>query len=134
MKTTVSLAAAGGVFALAMLTAVSAEVERPNVLFVAPGVTQAGGVCQRPVDFLGIHPTLADRCGLPIPEHVQGVSLRPLLVNVEADWEPTALTTHGRGEHDVRNERWRSLTKGRNARRARGAQRLTRPSSPANAG
>ena len=56
-----------------------------------------------------VYPTLVDLCGLPVPEHVEGVSLRPLLENPDAPWERTALTTHGRGHHGVRCERWRYI-------------------------
>ena len=85
------------------------EATRAPLMFVAPGVTQTGGLCQRPVDFLGIYPTLCDLCGLSIPSHVQGVSLKPLLTNPEASWDRAALTTHGRGEHGVRNDSWRYI-------------------------
>ncbi len=79
------------------------------MIFVAPGVTKGGGVCERPVDFLGVYPTLADLCGLPVPEHVQSVSLRPLLADPKAPWQHLALTTHGRGEHAVRSQQWRYI-------------------------
>jgi arylsulfatase A-like enzyme len=85
------------------------EATRAPLIFVAPGVTPAGALCARPVDFLGIYPTLSDLCGLPIPDHVQGTSLRPLLKNPRASWDATALTTHGRGEHAVRSDRWRYI-------------------------
>jgi hypothetical protein len=32
--------------------------------------------------------------------------LRPLLENPERQWDKPALTTYGRGNHAVRNERW----------------------------
>lgn len=85
------------------------EATRAPLIFVAPGVAREGKLCNRPVDFLGIYPTLADLCGLAIPEHVQGVSLRPLVENPEAPWDRMALTTHGRGEHGVRSEQWRYI-------------------------
>ncbi len=85
------------------------EATRAPLIFVAPGVAKPGGLCSRPVDFMGIYPTLADLCGLPVPEHVQGVSLRPLLEDPDAAWDRMALTTHGRGEHGVRCERWRYI-------------------------
>ncbi|MBW3600009.1 MAG: sulfatase [Planctomycetes bacterium] len=85
------------------------EATRAPLLIVAPGVTKAGGVCRRPVDFLNIYPTLAELCGAPIPEHVEGISMRPLLENPEADWDQAALTTHGRKNHAVRTEHWRYI-------------------------
>lgn len=85
------------------------EATRAPLIFVAPGTAQAGQLCPRPVDFMSIYPTLADLCGLPIPSHVQGVSLRPLLTNPQAPWSHMALTTHGRGEHAVRSDQWRYI-------------------------
>jgi arylsulfatase A-like enzyme len=85
------------------------EATRAPLLIVAPGVTKAGGVCSRPVDFLNIYPTLADLCGAPIPEHAEGVTMRPLLENPEASWDRAALTTHGRKNHAVRTEHWRYI-------------------------
>lgn len=85
------------------------ESTRAPLLFVVPGVTQTGHLCAAPVDFLNIYPTLADLCGLPIPDHVQGMTMRPLLRDSMAEWEIPALTTHGRGNHGVRDDRWRYI-------------------------
>jgi arylsulfatase A-like enzyme len=85
------------------------EATRAPLIIVAPGVTKPDQRCPAPVDFLSIYPTLADLCGLPIPQHVQGMSLRPLLENANADWTTSALTTHGRGNHGVRDARWRYI-------------------------
>ena len=56
-----------------------------------------------------VYPTLAHLCGLPIPEHAEGLSLMPLLENPAAEWERPALTTHGRNNHAVRSERFRYI-------------------------
>lgn len=85
------------------------EATRAPLVWVVPGVTAKGGLCSRPVDFLSIYPTLCDLCGVPVPEHVRGPSLRPLLENPAAAWDHLALTTHGRGEHAVRSDCWRYI-------------------------
>jgi arylsulfatase A-like enzyme len=85
------------------------EATRSPLIFVAPGVTPQGGVCKRSVDFMSIYPTLCDLCGLAIPEHVEGVSLRKLLADPAAEWERPAITTHGRANHAVRTEKWRYI-------------------------
>jgi arylsulfatase A-like enzyme len=85
------------------------EATRSPLLIVAPGVTKPGGVCKRPVDFLNIYPTIVDLCGVPILDHVEGVSMRPLLENPGAEWDHVALTTHGRKNHAVRSESWRYI-------------------------
>jgi arylsulfatase A-like enzyme len=85
------------------------EATRAPLMFVAPGVTRPGGVCKRTVDFMGIYPTVCDLAGLPVPEHVQGSSLKPLLANPEAAWDRPALTTYMFGNHAVRSAKWRYI-------------------------
>jgi arylsulfatase A-like enzyme len=62
------------------------------LMFRAPGVTQAGGVCERFVSLLDIYPTLAELCGLKPPGYLDGRSLVPLLKDPKAPWESTAIT------------------------------------------
>ena len=49
-----------------------------------PGLTKAGAICERTVDFMGLYPTLTELCGVPTPAHVQGVSFRALLADAQA--------------------------------------------------
>jgi len=85
------------------------EAVRTVFIWRAPGVTQPDGVCQRPVDYMTIYPTLCDLCGLTTPRHVEGASLRPLLVDPQAAWERPAITTFHRQNHSYRSERWRYI-------------------------
>ena len=85
------------------------EPTRAPLIWVAPGVTKPGGRSTRTVDFMSIYPTLAELCGLPVPSHVEGVSIKPLLANPAADWNRPALTTHGYKNHAVRTARWRYI-------------------------
>ncbi len=85
------------------------EATRAPLIWVAPGVTPRGGVCRRPVDFMCVYPTLVDLCGLPMPDHLEGRSVRPLLENPAAEWRHAAVTTHGFQNHAVRTERWRYI-------------------------
>ena len=85
------------------------EATRAPFLMVVPGLTKAGGVCQRTTDYMNIYPTLCDLAGLPIPKHVEGVSIRPLLENPAVAWDRPALTTHGYQNHGVRTEQWRYI-------------------------
>lgn len=82
---------------------------RAPLAFVAPGVTAPGTRVDAPVDFLCIYPTLADLAGLPVPPHVEGLSVRPLFADPHSDWPNVALTTHGRGNHAVRDRYWRYI-------------------------
>ena len=85
------------------------EATRVPFLVVAPGVTTAGERCLRTVDLMSVYPTLCDLCGLPIPEQVEGVSILPLLKDPQSSWDRPAITTHGRGNHAVRSERYRYI-------------------------
>ena len=85
------------------------EPTRAPLIWVAPGMTTEGKICETPVDFMNIYPTLCDLAGLETPNHCEGTSLRPLLANPEADWKLPAITTHGRGNHAVRLRHWRYI-------------------------
>jgi arylsulfatase A-like enzyme len=78
-------------------------------MVVAPGVTQPGQRCSRPVSMLDVYPTLIDLCNLAAKKELQGKSLLPLLKNAKAEWQRPALTTHGRNNHSVRSEKWRYI-------------------------
>jgi arylsulfatase A-like enzyme len=85
------------------------EATRAPLIWVAPGVTKAGSVCDRTVDFMSVYPTLTDLCGVPTPAHVEGRSLRPLLADPRAEWDRPALTTYRFKNHAVRSEGWRYI-------------------------
>ena len=85
------------------------EATRAPLFFTVPGITKPATVCNRPVDFMTIYPTLCDLCGLSIPSHVESASLRPLLTNPNATWDRPAITTHGFQNHSVRTDPWRYI-------------------------
>lgn len=81
----------------------------PALSAALPAGTTAGDRCDRPVSLLDIYPTLVELCGLPPSEQLEGQSLQPLLEDPGQAWERPALTTHGRGNHAVRTDRWRYI-------------------------
>jgi arylsulfatase A-like enzyme len=85
------------------------EATRAPFIWIAPGVTTPGGVCRRTVDFMSIYPTLAELCGLPIPSHNEGASIRALLADPSAPWDRPALTTYHFMNHTLRTEQWRYI-------------------------
>ena len=85
------------------------EATKAPLMMVVPGLTTPESVCDAPVDFMNIYPTLADLCGLPVGDHLEGVSMRPLLKDVNAAWDRPAMTTHGRGNDAVRTRKWRYI-------------------------
>ncbi len=85
------------------------ETTRAPFLMLVPGMTKPGAVCERTIDYMSVYPTLCELCGLPVPPHVQGGSLRPLLENPTAPWDRPALTTHEFQNHAVRSAQWRYI-------------------------
>ncbi|MFA7003290.1 MAG: sulfatase, partial [Verrucomicrobiia bacterium] len=85
------------------------EATRAPYIWVVPGLTKPGGVCNRTVDYMQIYPTLCDLCGLPKPQHVEGESIRKLLADPAAMWEKPAITTWLYNNHAIRNEDWRYI-------------------------
>jgi arylsulfatase A-like enzyme len=78
-------------------------------VWVVPGMTKAGTRSSAPVDLMSVYPTLCELAALKIPENVEGVSLTPLFENPYRHWAIPAITTHGRGNHAVRSDRWRYI-------------------------
>lgn len=85
------------------------EATRTVFAISAPGATKPDTRCLAPVDYMSVYPTVCDLAGLPIPEHVKGPSLVPLLKDPQAAWDHVALTTHGRGNHGIRDSRYRYI-------------------------
>jgi iduronate 2-sulfatase len=78
---------------------------RAPLLIAAPGI-EGGRVSRRLVEFIDIYPTLCDLARLPQPPHLQGKSMHPLMLDVQAEHKEAVFTRHGGGDA-VRTDRWR---------------------------
>ena len=85
------------------------EPTRTVFAWRVPGVTQPNMICDRAIDYSSIYPTLCELAGLPLPSHLDGHSLAPLLKNPKAAWEFPAVTTQGIKNHTVRDDNWRYI-------------------------
>jgi arylsulfatase A-like enzyme len=85
------------------------ESTRMPFIWIAPGVTKAGGVCDRPVDLMSVYPTLCSLTSVEVPQHVEGVNITPLLLDPKASWDKPAITTFHLNNHSIRTERWRYI-------------------------
>ena len=85
------------------------EATRAPLIWVAPGVTKAGGSCERSIDFMTIYPTLCDLAGIAVPKHVQGESIKSLLADPKAPWSQPAITTYLFNNHAIRTETTRYI-------------------------
>jgi iduronate 2-sulfatase len=78
----------------------------PLVIDVPGGKPQA---TERVVELLDLYRTLADLCGLPQPEGIEGRSLAPLVRNPKLNWNYPAFAVvqfQGKFGESVRTERW----------------------------
>lgn len=86
------------------------ESTRVPLIVVAPGVTQPGSRSNAPVSLLDLYSTLTELAGLPTPNHVEGLSLLPLLEDPAAILERAGVvTTFGYRNHAVSSERYRYI-------------------------
>jgi arylsulfatase A-like enzyme len=85
------------------------EAARAPMIWVVPGMTKPGVLCERTVDFMSIYPTLCELTATAIPKHVEGVSIRKLLADPKASWTTPGLTTFGYKNHTVRTEEFRYI-------------------------
>lgn len=72
------------------------------------------GKCDAPVEFVDVYPTLADLCGLNIPNGLDGLSLKPFIENPDTQKQKVAISQYQRGTpagpvmgYSIRDERWR---------------------------
>ncbi len=78
------------------------------LIFAGPGVAK-GVSCARPAELLDIYPTLAEVCGLPARQGLEGHSLARQLRDAKATREFPAITSHGQNNHTIRTEQWRYI-------------------------
>lgn len=81
---------------------------RVPLIFAGPGVS-SGQVSTKPAELLDIYPTLVDLCGLPKLYHLEGLSLKPQLVDANASRERPAITSHNQGNYSIVSEEWRYI-------------------------
>jgi len=82
------------------------DLRVPLIVAVPQGKAQVSG---RTVQLLDMYPTLAELCGLPPPQKIEGHSFAPLLKNPSAAWNYPAFSVtlfQGKLGRSVRTERW----------------------------
>ena len=62
------------------------------LLLRVPDQLNAGVATDGLAEFVDVYPTLAEACGLPVPEHCEGTSLMPLVRDPSARWKTAAFS------------------------------------------
>ena len=68
------------------------------LILSAPGMKAAGKHSRALVEFVDVYPTLADLAGLPLPKHLEGLSLKPLLNDPDRPWKTAAFSQYPRSQ------------------------------------
>lgn len=88
------------------------ETTRVPLTIYAPGITQEDTLSDQPVSLVDLYPTLCDLTKTDKPEHLDGLSLLPLLRDPSAQSERPAITTMGGGDsvgYAARTDHWRYI-------------------------
>ena len=81
------------------------EAVRVPLLVAAPGITK-GETTDALSELVDVYPTLCELSGLPIPEHVEGTSMVPLLGDPSREWKEAAFNIWV-GSTSMRTARYR---------------------------
>ena len=68
------------------------------LLISAPGMKAVGSKSGALVEFVDIYPTLAELAGLPLPGHLEGSSMKPLLDQPNRPWKTAAFSQYPRSK------------------------------------
>jgi arylsulfatase A-like enzyme len=85
------------------------DVNAPLILS-APGMKAVGIHSDALVEFVDIYPTLSELAGLPLPNHLEGTSMKPLLDDPKRTWKSAAFSQYPRNElmgYSMRTDRYR---------------------------
>ena len=65
---------------------------RVPLMIRAPGVSRPGADCERLVELVDLYATLCDVAGVAVPDGLESVSLKPLLIDPQSQWKSAAFS------------------------------------------
>ena len=78
------------------------------MIWAVPGMTR-GSLCEHGVDLMCIYPTVCEFAGVPLPKHVEGISIKPLIENPAAKWAQPGISTMYKDNHTLVTADWRYI-------------------------
>jgi len=81
----------------------------PMILSV-PRMKTAGRRTRALTEYVDIYPTLCEACTLPVPEHLEGLSVMPLVKDPDRPWKKAAFSQYPRGKvmgYSMKTDRFR---------------------------
>jgi arylsulfatase A-like enzyme len=69
------------------------------MIFSGAGVVARGKKSNALTEFVDIYPTLCEMTGIPVPEQLQGTSVKPLLENHDLEWKSAAFSQYLLGRY-----------------------------------
>ena len=95
---------------------VSLREESASVPLIICVPNQTPGVCNSLVELLDLYPTIADLCGLEVPQRLQGKNIKSMLSNPEATVRESAFSVAPmRKGFLLREDRWAYIQYGEDA-------------------
>ncbi len=78
---------------------------RVPLIFSVPNQPNPGSSTHALVELVDVFPSLADACGLEVPDGIEGISLMPLLGNPDQVWKSAAFSQYPRSRTGNRHRR-----------------------------